>query len=128
MSAREEQIRDLMDTYQRSLTTSDAALAASCYAGDGVFMPTGLPTASGGELEAAYRQIFQAIRLDVTFSIDELKVASDDSAYALTRSNGIQTVLATGSESAEANREIFVFRRTTDDGWKIARYMFNKAE
>jgi ketosteroid isomerase-like protein len=90
-------------------------------------MPTGLPTASGEGIEAAYRQIFQAIQLDVTFSIDELEIESDDSAYALTRSNGIQTVLVTGSESAEANREIFVFRRTTDDGWKIARYTFNTA-
>ena len=127
MSTPHDEIRELLSTYEQSLNTSDAALAASCYTSDGVFMPTTLPTAAGADMEAAYRQIFQAIRLDVTFTIDELEVASEDVAYALTRSNGTQTVVATKTESAEANREIFVFRREGGQ-WKIARYMFNKAE
>jgi ketosteroid isomerase-like protein len=110
---------------QQSLNTSDAALAASCYTPDGIFMPTTLPTAEGADMHDAYRQIFDAIRLDVTFTIGELEITSDTAAYALTRSNGTQTVLATGDQTAEANREIFLFRRM-DTGWKIARYMFNK--
>ncbi len=125
MTNHDDQIRSLLTTYQRSLNTSDAALAASCYTADGIFMPATLPTAEGADMEGAYRQIFEAIRLDVTFTIDELEITSDHSAYALTRSNGTQTVLATGDESAESNREIFVFRHTYT-GWKIARYMFNK--
>ena len=106
---------------------SDAAMAASCYTADGMFLPTTLPTAAGPDMEQAYEHVFGAIRLNVTFTIDELTVASDDIAYALTRSNGTQTVLATNAETAEANREIFVFHRV-DGNWKIARYMFNKAE
>jgi len=51
----------------------------------------------------------------------------DELAYALTRSHGTQTVLANGATSAEANREVFILRKE-DDAWKIARYMFNKAE
>lgn len=125
MTNHDDQIRSLLATYQRSLNTSDASLAASCYTADGIFMPTTLPTAEGANMEGAYRHIFEAIRLDVAFTIDELEITSDQSAYALTRSNGTQTVLATGNESAESNREIFVFRHT-DTGWKIARYMFNK--
>jgi ketosteroid isomerase-like protein len=74
-----------------------------------------------------YRAIFDAIRLDVVFTIDELAVTSDETAYALTRSSGTQTVLSTGEESAESNRELFLFRRISD-GWKISRYMFNKPE
>ena len=62
----------------------------------------------------------------MTFTIDELVVASDDIAYALTRSNGTQTVLAVGTQSAESNREVFVFRKENGE-WKIARYMFNKS-
>ena len=126
MTNHDDQIRSLLATYERSLNTSDAALAASCYTPDGVFMPTTLPTAEGANMQGAYRQIFDAIRLDVTFTIDELEITSDTSAYALTRSNGTQTVLATGDQTAESNREIFVFRNT-DTGWKIARYMFNKS-
>lgn len=123
----QDDIQALLATYETSLNSSDATLAASCYTTDGVFMPTTLPTASGSALSAAYRDIFAAIKLDVVFSIDELVVASDELAYALTRSNGTQTVLANGATSAEANREVFILRKE-DDAWKIARYMFNKAE
>ncbi len=126
MATHEAQIRDLLDTYEQSLNASDAALAATCYTPDGIFMPTTLPTATGADVEDAYRQIFEAIKLDVTFTIDELVIASDTVAYALTHSNGTQTVLATNDQSVETNREIFVFAKT-GVGWKISRYMFNKA-
>ncbi len=39
MTDREKHIRSLLATYERSLYTSDAALAASCYTADGMFMP-----------------------------------------------------------------------------------------
>ncbi len=126
MSDPSEAVRKLLATYERSLNTSDADLAASCYTADGIFMPTTLPTASGKELRAAYANIFAAIRLKVTFAVDELVIAGEETAYALTRSNGEVTILGTGATSAEANREMFVFRREAG-GWKIARYMFNKA-
>ena len=128
MNINDNQIRDLLATYERSLNTSDAGLAASCYDADGIFMPTTLPTVTGADMADGYRQIFDAIRLDVTFAIDELVVTSADTAYALTRSDGTQTVLTTGGESVESNREVFLFRRTDSDGWKISRYMFNKPE
>jgi ketosteroid isomerase-like protein len=127
MNTDENRIRDLLATYERSLNTSDADLAASCYAADAVFMPTTLPTVNGADMADGYRRIFDAIRLEVTFTIDELVVTSDETAYALTRSNGTQTVLATGDVTPESNREIFLFRRSDSDDWKISRYMFNKA-
>ncbi len=125
MTTHDDQIRALLATYEQSLNTSDAALAASCYTPDGIFMPTTLPAAKGADMQGAYQQIFDAIHLGVTFTIDELEITSTHTAYALTRSNGTQTVLATGDQTAESNREIFLFRRT-DTGWRIARYMFNK--
>jgi len=88
-------------------------------------MPTTLPTAVGPELTRAYDQTFAAIHLDVRFTIDELVVASDSIAYGLTRSNGTQTVHASGARSAESNREVFIF--VVENGaWKISRYLFNK--
>ncbi|MFA4080229.1 YybH family protein [Mycobacteroides salmoniphilum] len=123
----EHDIRTLLYTYEQALNNSDATLAASCYTTDGVFMPTAQPTASGNGLREAYEQIFRAIRLSVTFTIDELVVASHNIAYALTRSKGTQTVLADDTRSAESNREVFVINKE-DGAWKIARYMFNKSE
>lgn len=121
----QDEIRDLLRAYERSLNISDAALAVSCYTRKGVFMPTTLPTASGTALMNAYEQTFEAVTLSVTFTIDELVVANDRLAYALTRSDGTQLQHATGTEGAESNREVFIFGRE-DGAWKISRYMFNK--
>ncbi|MBV9060828.1 MAG: nuclear transport factor 2 family protein [Pseudonocardiales bacterium] len=123
--AAEAEIRQLLATYEHALNTDDTVVAVSCYTTDGRFMPTMLPTATGPGLTQAYNQIFSAIHLDVTFAIDELVVASDTVAYALTRSNGTQTVHATGANTAESNREVFIFA-IEDGAWKISRYMFNK--
>jgi uncharacterized protein (TIGR02246 family) len=123
----EDEVRELLAVYERALNTDDTALAVSCYTRDGVFMPTTLPTAAGPGLTQAYDQTFAAIHLDVIFTIDELVVASDTVAYALTRSNGTQTVHATGSETAESNREVFLFA-FEDGAWKISRYLFNKPQ
>jgi ketosteroid isomerase-like protein len=102
MSA-EDEIRALLGAYERSLNDSDADLAAACYTGDGVFMPSTLPTISGEGLRDGYAGIFASIRLSLTFTVDELAVASESVAYALTRSTGTQVVNATGAESAESN-------------------------
>ena len=124
MSA-EDEIRALLGTYERSLNDGDADMAAACYTSDGVFMPTTLPTVSGDGLRDGYAAIFGNIQLSVTFTIDELVVAGDSVAYALTRSNGTQVVNATSAGSAESNREVFIFARE-DGSWKISRYLFNK--
>jgi uncharacterized protein (TIGR02246 family) len=124
MSA-DQDIRDLLRTYESALNAGDAALAAACYTADGVFMPTTLPTVSGAAMERGYAALFAAIRLDVVFDVDELVVANESVAYALTRSNGTQTVLAGGGQTPESNREVFIFG-VEEGAWKIARYLFNK--
>ena len=50
MTTDEDQIRDLLAIYERALNTGDAALAASCYALHGIFMPTTLPTVAGADM------------------------------------------------------------------------------
>ena len=117
-------IATLLDTYERSLTTADAELAASLYAPEGIFMPLFLPTAEGREILASYRQIFAAIKLEIAFQVDDLSI-DGDTAHALTRSEGHVTLLESGTRAPESNRELFVFERHEGD-WKIARYMFNK--
>ena len=129
-------IRQLLQTYERSLNTSNADLAASCYTSDGVFMPTTLPTATGTQaLAESYGNIFGNIQLDVAFTVNELVVTSDNStAFALTQSAGHVTIKATGEKVEEANREMFIFAKVDGSGssggdkeWKISRYMFNKS-
>jgi ketosteroid isomerase-like protein len=123
----EDQIRGLFKTFERALDTSDVALAAGCYMKDAVAMGAGFPTLAGSEMPSVYVQLFKDVQMNVAFTIDELVVASDTVAYALSRSNGTQRVRESGVEHPESNREMFIFGR--EDGlWKIARYMFNKSE
>ena len=120
----EQEIRSLLSTYEGALTSSNAELAASLYTADGVFMPHQFPSSAGPDIEPTYRHIFEAIGLDVAFSIDEVRVEGHF-AYALTRSEGTQTIRATGETTPEANRELFTFAKE-NGSWKIARYIFNK--
>ena len=120
----EQEIHDLLTTYEGALNASNAELIASLYTADGVFMPHQFPSSVGSNIEGTYAQIFGAIGLDIAFSVDELKVEGDF-AYALTRSEGTQTIQASGESTPEANRELFTFAKEEGD-WKIARYIFNK--
>lgn len=121
------QIERLLTEYKNSLNTSDAALAQSLYAKDGVFMPTGAPSAIGSEnIRKAYEFVFSQIQLNIEFYIDEIVVAGDF-AFATTSSKGTTLIHANGQTVPEENRELFVFEKI-EGAWKIARYMFNKTK
>lgn len=121
------QIERLLTEYKNSLNTSDAAIAQSLYAKDGVFMPTGAPSAIGSEnILKSYEFIFSQIQLNIEFYIDEI-VVHGDFAFATTSSKGTTLIHANGQTVPEENRELFVFEKI-DGAWKIARYMFNKTK
>jgi uncharacterized protein (TIGR02246 family) len=121
----EKQIHALLATYETSLNAGDAGRIEQLYTEDGVFMPAGFPTASGrSAVRGAYDAVFKNIRIAIHFTVDELKVKGDF-AYVRTHSAGTSTVVATGANGPEVNRELFIFARTAH-GWKIARYLFNK--
>jgi len=69
--------------------------------------------------------VFKAIMLKVKFTIAELVVISPQWAYVRTNSAGTQKVNATGATSAEANQELFIFKKSDDGRWQIARYSFS---
>ncbi len=120
-----EQIEKLLMAYKESLNTSDVGKAVNSYTIDGVFMPSGAPTANGTEaITGAYEFVFSQIQLNIEFFIEEI-VIENNMAYALTTSKGTTLIHATGDTVPEENRELFVFERKNGK-WKIARYMFNK--
>ena len=121
------EIERLLAEYKTSLNTSNAALAQSLYAKDGVFMPTGAPSAIGSEeILKSYEFIFSQIQLNIEFYIDEI-VVDGNLAYAMTSSKGKTLIHENGQTVPEENRELFVFEKI-DGAWKIARYMFNKTK
>ncbi|MCZ6899893.1 MAG: SgcJ/EcaC family oxidoreductase [Bacteroidetes bacterium] len=122
-----EAIEQVLGTYENALNNSDVEAAVALYTEDGVFMPTEAPTATGTEeIRASYTHVFNAIQLSIKFQIDEIEV-DGNLAFAKTGSEGEVKVLAADITAPEKNRELFVFQKV-NGAWKIARYMFNKAE
>ncbi len=124
-AAERQAIEATLLQYEKTLNESDVKGILELYAPDGVFMPSGAPSAIGTEkIKSAYEYVFATIKLDIKFSIDEV-VQSGDFAFARTVSRGTVTVLADDVTVPEENRELFVLQKL-DGEWKITRYMFNK--
>jgi uncharacterized protein (TIGR02246 family) len=122
----QENIRSVLKAYEQVLNASDVDGVLKLYTADGVFMAQHNASAVGIEqVEAAYTGAFQAIDLNVDFDIVEVEVISGDWAFARTNSTGTVTINATGDTFPEGNQELFVFRKTDDGDWKIARYSFS---
>lgn len=120
-------IEHLLKEYQKSLNKADAKFVQSLYLNDGIFMPSGAPSAVGAEeILKSYEYLFSQVKLNIEFFIDEILV-EEDFAYATTGSQGTAIIQATGNKVTEENRELFVFEKVEGE-WKIARYMFNKTK
>lgn len=119
-------IEKSLGIYFDALNKSSAEQAVGQYTADGIFMPTGLPTATGtSELTMAYENVFKTIELNVTFKLEEIVSLNDSIAFVRTQSNGTQLIYANGQKTEELNREFFLMKNENGN-WKIARYMFNQ--
>ena len=125
-SADEAAIGSVMSSYEAALNASNTDAVMPLYAEDGVFMAPNNQSAVGkAAVRGAYDAVFKAIMLKVKFTIVELVVISPQWAFVRTNSAGSQKVNATGATSAEANQELFIFRKSDDGRWQIARYSFS---
>ncbi len=119
-------VRGVLSSYETALNASDTGAVMPLYAEDGVFMAPYSPSAVGtAAVRKAYEATFKAITLNVKFHVVEVVQTSPDWAFARTNSAGTVTIHATGAKSAEANQELFIFRKDADGKWKIARYGFS---
>ena len=126
MSATTDAITALLAKYNDALNASSTDAVMPLYTEDGVFMPPFSPSAIGSEgLRKAYDAVFNAITLNVKFTIAEIVELSPEWAFARTNSAGTTLSHATGNRSAEANQELFIFKKNKDGSWKIARYSFS---
>jgi uncharacterized protein (TIGR02246 family) len=116
----------LLASYEAALNASNTAAVMPLYAEDGVFMPPNNQSAIGAAaVRQAYDAVFKAIKLNLKFTVAEVVQTAPNWALARTNSAGTVTVNATGAKSAEANQELFIFKKGTDGAWKIARYSFS---
>jgi uncharacterized protein (TIGR02246 family) len=126
MNPSEEAVASVLASYQDALNASNTDAVMRLYSEDGVFMPPYSQSAIGAAaVRQAYDAVFKAIKLSVKFNVAEVVEIAPNWAFARTNSAGTVTVNATGAKSAEANQELFIFKKDADGRWKIARYSFS---
>jgi uncharacterized protein (TIGR02246 family) len=122
----ESAIRSVMASYNDALNSGSTDAAMVLYAEDGVFMPPYSQSAVGREaVRKAYDAVFAELKFNVKFTIAELVVMAPNWAYVRTNSAGVTGHASTGKTTAEANQELFIFRKGEDGQWRIARYSFS---
>ncbi len=119
-----EEVRDLIQTYQRGLNEADLDLVRSVYADDAIFIGQPLPTGSGvKEILALYADSLSKLSFDVQFDVQEIELSGE---LGLVRTGSHGSIVPKGQrpEGSEGNRELFVVKRIGGE-WKFFRYIFN---
>ena len=119
-------IERVLQTYETALNASDTDAVVALYAPDGVFMPQYSPSQVGAAaIRGTYEHVFETISLDIEFEIVEIRLIAPDWAFARTNSAGFVALNATGESAPEANQELFIFQKSENGDWQIARYIFS---
>jgi len=119
-------IRETMAAYNAALNGGKTAAVLPLYAEDGVFMPPySQPAVGKSAVATAYDKVFEELQFDVKFTIAELVVMAPNWAYVRTNSAGTTFHRSLGKKLAEANQELFIFKKGDDGRWRIARYSFS---
>ena len=116
--------RQAVLTYFEAVNRGDADAAADTFTPDGVLMADEVDTLKGREvIRGALRGMFQDMKVIAVPELGEVKEESGW-AFAQTASSGSLQILSAGVTRPADHRELFVLR-STDDGWRIAYYIFN---
>ena len=114
-------------TYASAVTASDPAAVSAAFTTDGVLMAPDSPTAIGSAvIKDVYTSVFSAIKLNLTFNIDEV-VIDGEYGYVRSHSSGTMLINATGQTVPASYREIFVVKKV-NGSWKIAWYEYNQPQ
>lgn len=119
-------IRQTMTAYNAALNGGRTGAVLPLYTTDGVFMAPYSQSSIGiAAVRTAYDHVFDELKFDVRFTIDEIVPISPDWAFVRTNSAGTTHHASTGRVTSEANQELFILRRGVDRKWRIARYSFS---
>ena len=119
-----EEIENLLRTYQRGLNEANLDLVSSVYTNDAIVIGQPFPTASGIEaIIALYADFLSKLDFNVQFELLEMEL-SNELGFIRTRSHG--TIVPKGQKltGSEGNREIFIVKKIRG-AWKFYRYIFN---
>ena len=119
-------IESAMAAYNAALNGGDTAAVLPLYTADGVFMaPYSQSSVGKDAVKSAYDKVFAELKFDVKFNIAEIVQMAPNWAFVRTNSAGTTLHHSTGKTTSEANQELFVLEKGSDNHWRIARYSFS---
>lgn len=119
-----EEIKNLIQTYQRGLNEANPDLIKSVYANDAIFIGQPFPTATGIDvIVGLYKDFLSKLDFKVQFDLLEVEL-SNDLGFIRTHSHGTIVPKVQKPTGSEGNREIFIVKKISGV-WKIYRYIFN---
>jgi uncharacterized protein (TIGR02246 family) len=125
-TADEAAIRSTLAAYNTALNSGKTSLVLPLYTDDGTFMAPYSPSAIGkAAVRKAYDAVFEELTFHVKFRIAEVVQVAPTWAFVRTNSAGTTDHHSTGKTLAEANQELFIFKKGDDGRWRIARYSFS---
>src|SRR5437588_9862314 len=102
-------IKAVLKSYEQALNANDVVGIVKLYTDDAVLLPPNAPTAVGIDaVRATYTGLFQAIHLNLTFEIAEVKVVAPDWAFLRSASTGSITTLANGAQVPSSTHALSV--------------------
>ena len=119
-----DEIKNLLQTYQRALNEANIDFVRSGYADDAIVIGQPFPTATGIDaIISLYTDFLSKLDFNVQFDLLELEL-SGDLGFVRTRSHGTIVPKVQKPTGSEGNREIFVLKKIRG-AWKFYRYIFN---
>ncbi|MFI5000851.1 MAG: YybH family protein [Reyranellales bacterium] len=113
----------VMERYAAALKAKDVEGLVALYAANGVFMRDEMGAVVGRDARrAAYKQVFATLKVDLSFTVQEVEVVGDI-AWLRSTSAGKVKILATGVETDDSYNQLIVFRREGGT-WKIRSYLY----
>jgi uncharacterized protein (TIGR02246 family) len=116
-----QQIRDLIDNWNRASAAGDISKILSLMDEDAVFIRAQHPPMRGREAFAAqFQQAIDQVRIEATSNVQEIDV-SGDMAYCWNELSVIMTPLKGGTPMRHSGPVLTIFRKKADGKWVLSR-------
>ena len=124
VSAGQHAAYDVVHRYEGLLNAGNTAGILALYAPDSVAEWNDKPTfATPEDKKGAYNTLFRVAKFNTVFGYAGIDVVGD-TAVVRTFHHRNATVMESGKEVVDLNREVFVLHRI-EGAWKISLYIFN---
>ncbi|MDX6500791.1 MAG: hypothetical protein QOG23_4051 [Blastocatellia bacterium] len=121
MADDKQQIRDLIDTWNRASAAGDISKILSLMDEEAVFLRASHPPMRGREAFAAqFKQAIEQVRIEATSDVQEIDV-SDDMAYCWNELSVTMTPLKGGTPMRHSGPVLTIFRKKADGTWVLSR-------